>query len=346
MDTIADLRSDTVTQPTPGMRDAMMRAPVGDDVFGDDPSVRELEEKCARLLGMEGAVYCPSGTMTNQIGISILTRPYDEILCYRGAHIYKHEGGGLAGNSGLSVRLLDGDRGRLTIDELAANINDKNDTHQPLTTVVALENTVVREAGSYYTSKQVATVSDWARSKGLKMHLDGARLFNALAETGDKPSDYGKYFDTISICLSKGLGAPVGSVLLCSKELEYKARRMRKVFGGGMRQAGFIAAAGSYAIDNHINRLKEDHIRARKLAEVIKGLKWVESLMPVDTNIVIFRISERLTPDTVLKGLAAQGVRAVKFTAREIRMVTHLDFDDEKLNHTIEVLKQVSFQHG
>jgi threonine aldolase len=343
MNTIADLRSDTVTQPTPGMREAMMRAPVGDDVFGDDPSVRELEEKCASLLGMEGAVYCPSGTMTNQIGLSILTRPYDEILCYRGAHIYKHEGGGLAGNSGLSVRLLDGDRGRLTIDELATNINDRNDTHQPLTTVVALENTVVREAGSYYTLRQIAAISEWARSKGLKMHLDGARLFNALAETGDKSSDYGQYFDTISICLSKGLGAPVGSVLLCSKELEYKARRMRKVFGGGMRQAGFIASAGLYAIDNHIDRLKDDHIRARKLAEVIKGLKWVESLMPVDTNIVIFRISEPLIPDTVLKGLAVQGVRAVKFTAREIRMVTHLDFDDEKLKHTINVLKQLSF---
>jgi threonine aldolase len=343
MNTIADLRSDTVTQPTPGMREAMMRAPLGDDVFGDDPSVRELEEKCAKLLGMGAAVYCPSGTMTNQIGISILTRPYDEILCYRGAHIYKHEGGGLAGNSGVSVRLLDGDRGRLGTDELAANINDKNDAHQPLTTTVALENTVVREAGSYYTLKQVAAVSEWARSKGLKMHLDGARLFNALAETGEKPADYGQYFDTISICLSKGLGAPVGSVLLCNKELESKARRMRKAFGGGMRQAGLIAAAGSYALDNHIGRLKEDHVRARKLGEVIKGLKWVQSVMPVDTNIVIFRIPERLTCDTVLKELSAQGVRAVRFTTHEIRMVTHLDIDDEKMSHTIDILKKISF---
>jgi threonine aldolase len=343
MNLVADLRSDTVTQPTKGMREAMMRAPIGDDVFGDDPSVHELEEKCARLLGMEAGVYCPSGTMTNQIGISILTRPYDEILCYRGAHIYKHEGGGLAGNSAVSVRLLNGDRGRLGIEELAENINDKNDTHQPLTTVVALENTVVREAGSYYTLKQVAVVSAWARSMGLKMHLDGARLFNALAETGEKPSDYGQYFDTISICLSKGLGAPVGSVLLCSKELEYKARRMRKVFGGGMRQAGFIAAAGTHALENHIDRLKEDHVRARKLGEVIKGLNWVESVTPVDTNIVIFRIPERLTYDRVLKGLAEQGVKAVKFTPHEIRMVTHLDIDDARMNLTIEVLKRISF---
>jgi threonine aldolase len=217
MDTIADLRSDTVTQPTPGMRDAMMRAPVGDDVFGDDPSVRELEEKCARLLGMEGAVYCPSGTMTNQIGISILTRPYDEILCYRGAHIYKHEGGGLAGNSGLSVRLLDGDRGRLTIDELAANINDKNDTHQPLTTVVALENTVVREAGSYYTSKQVATVSDWARSKGLKQVINLQTTVNTSTLYLSACQRDWAHLLGLSFCAVKSLNTKPGA---CAKCLE------------------------------------------------------------------------------------------------------------------------------
>jgi threonine aldolase len=343
MNTIVDLRSDTVTQPTPGMKEAMMNAPIGDDVFGEDPSVRALEEKCARMLGMDAGVYCPSGTMTNQIGINILTRPYDEILCYRGAHIYKHEGGGLAGNSQLSVRLLDGNRGRLTVEELSANVNDKGDAHQPLTTLVALENTVVREAGSYYTLQQVAEISKWARGQGLKMHLDGARFFNAIAETGDKASDYGQYFDTISICLSKGLGAPVGSVLLCSRDFEHKARRMRKVFGGGMRQAGFIAAAGSYALDHHIQRLKDDHIRARKLAESIKGLKWIESLMPVDTNIVIFRLAGDLSHEKVLKELAAQGVKAVRFAPREIRMVTHLDVDDAKLEHAISVLKKLSF---
>jgi threonine aldolase len=343
MNPISDFRSDTVTQPTQGMREAMMKAPIGDDVFGEDPSVHELEEKCARLLGMEAGVYCPSGTMTNQIGINILTRPYDEILCYRGAHIYKHEGGGLAGNSQLSVRLLNGDRGRLSVDELALNVNDKSDPHQPLTTVVALENTVVREAGSYYTLNQVAAVSQWARSQGLKMHLDGARLFNALAETGEQPSDYGKHFDTISICLSKGLGAPVGSVLLCRKDLEPRARRMRKVFGGGMRQAGFIAAAGSYAIDHNVKRLKEDHERARKLGNALKSLKWVHSVMPVDTNIVIFRLAGDLTYDVVVKSLAEKGVKAVRFTPQEIRMVTHLDIDDAKLEHAINVLQNLSF---
>jgi threonine aldolase len=343
MNTIADFRSDTVTQPTPAMREAMMTARIGDDVFGEDPSVRELEEKCAHMLGMEAGVFCPSGTMTNQIGINILTRSYDEILCYRGAHIYKHEGGGLAGNSRLSVRLLNGDRGRLSVDELAANVNDKGDPHQPLTTLVALENTVVREGGSYYTLKQVAEVSTWARNQGLKMHLDGARLFNALAETGESPSDYGKHFDTISICLSKGLGAPVGSVLLCRKDLALQARRMRKVFGGGMRQAGFIAAAGSYALDHHIKRLKEDHARARKLGDAIKGLQWVHSLMPVDTNIVIFKLAGDLPCDTVVKALADKGVKAVRFSTQEIRMVTHLDIDDVKLDHAIHILKNTSF---
>ena len=235
------------------MLEAMMKAEVGDDVFGEDPTVKKLEEKCAQLLGMEAAVYCPSGTMTNQIGIKILTQPYDEVICYKGAHIYKYEGGGLAGNSHVSTRLLPGDRGRLSVEEVAANINSA-DSHYPSTSVVALENTVVREAGSYYTLKQIDALCTFAKSKGLKTHLDGARLFNALTETGDAPSSIGKHFDTVSICLSKGLGAPIGSVLLCKKELEPKARRVRKAFGGGMRQVGYLAAAGIHALDHHIGR--------------------------------------------------------------------------------------------
>jgi len=343
MNPVVDLRSDTVTQPTPGMREAIMNAKIGDDVFGEDPSVKALEEKCARMFGMDAGVYCPSGTMTNQIGINILTDPYDEVLCYSGAHIYKHEGGGLAGNSQVSVRLLHGDRGRLTVEELSSNVNNKNDTHQPLTTLVALENTVVREAGSYYTLKQITSISSWARGAGLKMHLDGARLFNALTETGEKAGDYGRHFDTISICLSKGLGAPVGSVILCRKDLEHRARRMRKVFGGGMRQAGFLAAAGSYALDNHIDRLKDDHRRAKVLGQALHGLSWVKSVMPVDTNIIIFTLTDGLTTEVVLSSLANQNVKAVRFNPGQIRMVTHLDFDDTMLDHTVSVLKKISF---
>lgn len=340
---IVDLRSDTVTKPTKGMHEAMMSAEVGDDVFGEDPSVKALEKKCADMLGMDAAIFCPSGTMTNQIGIRILTNPYDEVICYKGSHIYKYEGGGVAGNSLASVRLLEGNRGRLTIEEIEANINNSQDVHQPISSVLSLENTVVREAGSYYYLREIAAISDYARSKGLKMHLDGARFFNALTETGDKAEDYGRYFDSISICLSKGLGAPVGSVLVCKKELETKARRMRKVFGGGMRQAGFLAAAGIYALNNHISRLKEDHIHASELAIALDRASWVKSIMPVDTNIIIFTVMDHLTPEIVLAKLAAHDIKAIKFGTQEIRFVTHLDFDDRMLEKTVNVINKLSF---
>ncbi|MGC4022433.1 MAG: GntG family PLP-dependent aldolase [Cyclobacteriaceae bacterium] len=340
---IIDLRSDTVTKPTPAMLDAMMRAEVGDDVFGEDPTVNTLEKKSAQLLGMDGAVFCPSGTMTNQIGIKVLTQPFDEVICYKGSHIYKYEGGGLAGNGNVSVRLLNGDRGRISVDEVAANINNIKDAHQAITSVVALENTIVREAGSFYTLSQIALIHDFARSKNLKMHLDGARLFNALVETNDKPADYGKYFDTISICLSKGLGAPVGSVLLYKKEFESKAIRMRKAFGGGMRQAGFLAAAGIFALDNHVNRLKEDHGRAKKLGNALSNLPWVKSVMPVDTNIVIFEVEKNLTPEKVLTKFNEHNIKALAFSATEIRLVTHLDFSDDMLSKAVESFKKISF---
>lgn len=337
-----DLRSDTVTKPTPAMHAAMMEAPVGDDVFGEDPSVKKLEEKCAKLLGMDSAIFCPSGTMTNQIGIKILTQPYDEVICYKGSHIYKYEGGGLAGNSLVSVKLLDGDRGRITIKDVEESINNYNDPHQARTSTVALENTVVREGGSYYTLDQVKEISTYSRSKGLNMHLDGARFFNALTETKDKAQDYGQYFDTISICLSKGLGAPVGSVLVCKKKLEHQAKRMRKVFGGGMRQAGYLAAAGIYALDHHIVRLHEDHSRARELGNAVAQLDWVEAVKPVDTNIVILVVKATISPERILEKLAEKNIKALKFGPQEIRMVTHLDFDDSMLEKTIDVFNKIT----
>jgi len=340
---IIDLRSDTVTKPTPGMLDAMMKAEVGDDVFGEDPTVKKLEEKCASMLGMDAGVYCPSGTMTNQIGIKVLTQPYEEVICYKGSHIYKYEGGGLAGNSNVSVRLLNGDRGRISTEEIAANVNNIKDAHLPLTSVVALENTIVREAGSYYKLDQIAKISLFARSKNLKMHLDGARFFNALAETGEKASDFGKHFDTISICLSKGLGAPIGSVLLYKKEFEAKARRMRKAFGGGMRQVGFLAAAGIYALDNHINRLKEDHARAKRLGDALKNISWVKSVMPVDTNIVIFEVATPQTPEKILAKLNENNIKALAFSATEIRLVTHLDFTEDMLNKCLDTFSKIKF---
>jgi len=325
------------------MLDAMFSAPVGDDVFGEDPSVNELERLAAEMLGMEAAIFCPSGTMTNQIGININTRPFEEIICYKGAHIYKYEGGGLAGNSQLSVRLLDGNRGRLSPADVLANINNPADPHQPLTGLVALENTIVREAGACYTMKQIAEVTGAARSHGLRTHLDGARLFNALAETGDPPAEIGKHFDSVSICLSKGLGAPVGSVILCSKEKAVMARRRRKSLGGGMRQAGFLAAAGIYALRNNIGRLKEDHQRARILGDLVRTQPWVADMMPVDTNIIIFRLVPTITPSDFLQALDAHRVRAVQFGPDQVRMVTHLDFNDDHLQVVTDAFSRLRF---
>lgn len=340
---IIDLRSDTVTKPTPAMLQAMMQANVGDDVFGEDPTVKNLENKCAALLGMEAAVFCPSGTMTNQIGIKILTQPYDEVICYKGSHIYKYEGGALGGNSNIGTKLLQGNRGRLSIEEIGPVIGNINDVHQARTSTVALENTVVREAGSYYSIDQIKIISDFSRAKGMSMHLDGARLFNAITETNENPSDFGKYFDTISICLSKGLGAPIGSVLVCKRELELKARRIRKVFGGAMRQAGYLAAAGIYALDNHVVRLKEDHKRARILGNTVSNLPWVKSVMPVDTNIVIFEVANGLNAEKCVAKLEEQGIKSLTFSATEIRFVTHLDFTDKMLDKAVEVLHKLSF---
>lgn len=336
----ADLRSDTLTKPTPQMLEAMMTAAVGDDVFGEDPTVNQLEKKCAELFGQEAALFCPSGTMTNQIGINILSSPYEEVICYKASHIYKYEGGGVAGNSGLSFRLLDGDRGRLNAGDILDNIN-ADDIHLPVSSVVALENTVNKGGGCYYNINDIAEISSLCKAKGLKLHLDGARLFNALAETGESPRTHGQYFDTISICLSKGLGAPAGSVLISSGDYIKKARRMRKVFGGGMRQAGYLAAAGIYALDHHVLRLKEDHRRAQELGKVLEALPFVSDVLPVDTNIVIFELAGTLTPDKVLARLSEQHILAVAFGPKEIRLVTHLDFSDAMLDYTISTLKKL-----
>ena len=333
-----DLRSDTLTKPGKGMLDAMMNAVVGDDVFGEDPTVKALEEKGAALFGKEAALFCPSGTMTNQIALNILTSPYEEVICYEGAHIYKYEGGGLGGNSGLSPRLIKGDRGRLSAKEIEENINGR-DPHLPITSVIALENTVNKGGGSCYALEEVQAIHGIAQKHGLKMHLDGARLFNALEVTKNTPADFGKLFDTLSICLSKGLGAPVGSLLLCDKQYAQKARRMRKVFGGGMRQAGFLAAAGIYALDHHVDRLHEDHARAKVLGNTLQELSFVKEVLPVDTNIVIFRLAEGRTAEQMVSTLASRGIKSVIFGPGEVRFVTHLDFGDDQLEEAVKVLR-------
>lgn len=333
-----DFRSDTVTRPTPGMLDAMMRAEVGDDVFNEDPTVKKLEAKLAALFGKEAAIYCPSGTMTNQIALRILTQPQDEVICDKRSHIYLYEGGGIASNSMISVRLVEGDRGRLSAEHVLENINNPEDIHLPRTSLVALENTMNKGGGAYYTLAEMRAVSEAARSRGLKMHLDGARIFNALAETGDSPSEIGKLFDTISVCFSKGLGAPVGSVLAGSKELIAQAKRVRKVFGGGMRQAGYLAAACIYALDNHVARLPEDHARARQLGEMVSKLPYVTDLLPVDTNIVIFELDKKILAADYVAKLKEHGILAVAFAKHDVRLVTHLDITDEMVDYFGKVL--------
>ncbi len=270
MNQIIDLRSDTVTKPTPGMLDAMLRAEVGDDVWGEDPTVSALEESTAHRFGMEAGLFCPSGTMTNQIAIRVHTQPQQEVICHKQSHIYLYEGGGIAYNSLASVRLLDGERGLLNAEDVAAAINP-DDIHYPETALVAIENTVNKGGGACYSLERIASISRICQEHHLPLHLDGARVFNALVATNESPGAYGQYFDSISVCLSKGLGAPVGSVLLGSHAFIHQARRVRKVFGGGMRQAGYLAAAGLYALNHHVERLLDDHRCARVLGEGIGG---------------------------------------------------------------------------
>lgn len=337
-----DLRSDTVTRPTPAMLEAMMQAKVGDDVFREDPTVQALEEKTARIFGAEAGLFCPSGTMTNQIAIRAQTQPQQEVICDRNAHIYLYEGGGLAYNSMVSVRLLSGKRGILNEEMIEGSINP-DDVHFPSTSLVALENTMNKGGGACYTLHQIEAIADVCQKHSLALHLDGARVFNALVATGNNPSDYGKFFSSISVCLSKGLGAPVGSVLVGSQDLIKRARRVRKVFGGGMRQAGYLAAAGIYALDHHVKRLKEDHQRAKQLADSLQTRSYVASVLPVETNIVIATLQGISNPQ-FLAQLEESGVRAVPFGKNDVRFVTHLDFTDEQLDKVVKVFKQMDQQ--
>ncbi|MFC4211363.1 threonine aldolase family protein [Pedobacter lithocola] len=333
---IIDFRSDTVTKPTAGMLDAMMNAKVGDDVFGEDETVQNLEARLAGMFNMEAGLFCPSGTMTNQIGIKCFTQPMDEVICDQMAHVYRYEIGGIAFHSAASVRLLHGERGILTPELIEPEINEDN-IHYPNSSLVVLENTVNKGGGSCYNISQIAAIHHLCNIKGLKLHLDGARIFNALTATGDSAHEYGKYFDGISVCLSKGLGAPVGSVLLGSKATIHKARKIRKAFGGGMRQAGFLAAAGIYALDNHVNRLQEDHQHAKSLAEALVKTSYVKSVMPVETNIVIFEV-EQGSAEKVVHQFKAKGLLSNTTSSSTVRLVTHLDISPSMIDQAIEII--------
>ncbi len=333
-----DFRSDTVTRPTAGMLKAMYEAPVGDDVFGEDPTINRLEQFAADLFGMEAAIFCPSGTMTNQIAIKCHTQPGDEVICDHLSHIYQYEGGGIAFNAGCSVRLLQGDRGRITAEQVIGAINP-DDIHKPVSTLVSLENTANRAGGSCYDFNEIKAIRKVCDQHQLKLHLDGARLFNALVAKNETCKQYGEVFDTISICLSKGLGAPVGSLLIGPGDFIKKARRIRKVFGGGMRQAGMLAAAGFYALEYHVQRLQEDHRHTQLLASVLKEKDFVGEILPVETNIVIFEVKGRFTAPELVTIFKRSNILALAISPTQIRLVVHLDITPAMIEATIQTIK-------
>lgn len=336
-----DLRSDTVTKPTPAMREAMAQAEVGDDVFGEDPTVNALEGRLAKLFGHEAGLFCPSGTQTNQIAINVHTRPGDEVICEEGAHIYRYEGGGTMATSGCSVKFVPADRGRFKAEDVAAAVNAPDAAYLARTRLVVVENSSNRGGGSIWDLAEVSRIKQVCDHHGLALHLDGARIFNAMAEDGRSPQEWGAPFDSISICLSKGLGAPVGSVLVGSAGFIRQARRVRKRLGGGMRQAGILAAGCMYALDHHVVRLRDDHAKAKMLAAALHEVPAVESVLPVQTNIVVFNLANKLKAAKFLNKLRAEGVLGSEFGPSTVRMVTHMDVDVAGMKDAIAILKKI-----
>jgi threonine aldolase len=337
---LVDLRSDTVTRPTPAMLDAMMHAEVGDDVFGEDPSINQLEKMAAELFGMEAALYSPSGTMSNQIGIKCHTQPGDEVICERSSHVYIYEGGGIAFNSGSQVRALDGNLGRITARQISQAINP-DDVHRARTSLVSLENTANRGGGGCYDWEEILRIRQLCTDQRLKLHLDGARLFNALVAKGQSARSYGEVFDSISVCLNKGLGCPIGSILLGPASFIRQGRRVRKVFGGGMRQAGFMAAAGIYAFRNHIDRLAVDHTHAKQIAAALEKKGFVRSIMPVETNIIIVEVDPDLPAKTLTQRLREHDVLAIAIAPTQVRFVTHLDISPAMVGQAVAAIERL-----
>lgn len=336
-----NLVSDTVTRPTPGMLAYMMQAEVGDDVFGEDPTVNSLQDKVAEMFGREAALFCPSGTMTNQIAIKVNTNPLDEVICDVDSHIYQSETGGYAFNSGVAISLIQGVNGKITADQVESALKPGHDW-QPISRLVVIENTSNKGGGSYYTIEEVRPLAELCKRQGLRLHLDGARIFNALTETGEDPVSWGRMFDTISVCMSKGLGAPVGSLLIGDRETIRMARRVRKVLGGGMRQAGYLAAACIYALDHHRDRLKEDHKHAKQIAEVLRIKPYVKYIKPVDTNVIIFGLQDDIRDHHFISTLKDNGILAIPFGGNTIRFVTHLDVSGDMVSQVCDTLNRLT----
>lgn len=338
-----NLVSDTVTKPTPEMLRYMFSAEVGDDVYKQDPTVNALQENVAGIFGMEDALFFPSGTMANQTAIKLLTQPGDQLIADKYAHIFNYEGGGVAFNSGVSCQLLDGDRGMITASQVVEAINPPEFYHSPLTSLVCVENTTNKGGGACYDFSEFKKIKSVCNEHGLKFHLDGARIWNALVEKRENPIEYGKIFDTISVCLSKGLGAPAGSLLISDRETIKKALRIRKILGGGMRQVGYLAAAGNYALENHVSRLADDHRRAKEIADVLRKQNWVLSVEPVETNILIFALQPSISESVFLEKLQQKNISISSLGKGKLRMVTHLDYREVMHSYVLEALQRMRF---
>ncbi|MDH3697844.1 MAG: beta-eliminating lyase-related protein [Flavobacteriaceae bacterium] len=337
-----NLISDTVAHPSPGMLKAMMSAEVGDDVFKEDPTVNALEQKVARMFGMEAALFFPSGTMTNQTAIKLHTQPGDQLICDKYAHVYNYEGGGASFNSGVSCKLVDGNRGMMTVSQVEEAINPPDFYHSPRTALVCIENTTNKGGGACWDVEELEKIKSLCTSNGLAYHLDGARIWNAMAAGTIDPKTCGELFDTISVCLSKGLGCPVGSLLLGSEPLMEEAIRIRKILGGGMRQSGYLAAAGIYALENNLERLGDDHYRARELGELLATKSFVSYVAPVETNILIFELNEDLMSiDTFIQQLKDEDIHIIGMGGGKLRMVTHLDYTDTMHDKVLSVLSSM-----
>lgn len=338
-----NLISDTVTKPSPEMLQAMFQAKVGDDVFKQDPTVNDFERKVADLFGMEAALFFPSGTMANQTAIKLNTNPGDQIICDKWSHIHLYESGGASFNSGVNFNLLDGNRGMITAEQVKNGINDPEFYHTPLSKMVGIENTTNKGGGACYDIETLQEIKQVCVDHNLKYHLDGARLWNAMIAKKQHPKQFGALFDTISVCFSKGLGAPIGSVLLSDAATMKKALRIRKIFGGNMRQSGYLAAAGIYALQNNINRLEDDHRRAKELGAKLQQLSWVAKVEPVETNIVVFAVQPHITDKEVIDKLSQKGIAISLLAKGTLRMVTHLDYKEVMHTYVLEALEKMAF---
>lgn len=341
---VINLISDTVTKPTAGMLDAMMQAEVGDDVFKEDATINLLEKRLAAMFGKEAALFFPSGTMANQTAIKIHTQPGEQLICDKYAHVYNYEGGGVSFNSGVSCKLVDGSRGMMTASEVEAAVNPPDFYHSPLTSLVCIENTTNKGGGACWDFTELKNIGNVCDKHGLAYHLDGARIWNALVAKNEAPGQYGSLFDTISVCLSKGLGCPVGSALLGSHENMKKALRIRKVLGGGMRQAGYLAAAGLYALDHHFNRLAEDHKKAKDIESLLKELPFVANVEPVETNIIIFNLQQDIDEHEFMNYLSVNNIKIISMGQGKLRIVTHLDYTDTMHGRFLEIMKSAKIK--